>query len=114
VQQVQKAIARGKLAVGEQLPPVRALAERLVVNPNTVAKAYQELIASGLLESQAGRGVFVSEKRRVFSKAEEERRLRTAAEQLVHEAHLFERDLPGLQKLLRAAWDDLQARSEKT
>jgi GntR family transcriptional regulator len=53
--QARLAVTRGRLAVGDQLPSVRALAEELVVNPNTVARAYADLMREGLLESRAGR-----------------------------------------------------------
>ncbi len=68
--QVRLAVTQGKVAVGDQLPSVRALAEDLVVNPNTVARAYADLMREGLLESRAGRGVFFTHKRKVFSRAE--------------------------------------------
>ena len=55
--------------MGDQLPSVRALAEELVVNPNTVARAYADLAREGLLESRAGRGVFITRKRKVYSRA---------------------------------------------
>src|SRR3954452_22102177 len=87
--QVQRGISTGALALVAHLPPVRALPERLIVNPNTVARAYQELIREGWLESRAGRGVFVAERRQVFSEAEQTRRLRHLAEQLCHEAALL-------------------------
>ena len=87
--QIQRAVAARTMEVGEQLPAVRSLAETLVVNPNTVARAYQELIREGLLESRSGRGVFVAERRQVFSQAEQLRRLRHLAEQLCHEAALL-------------------------
>ena len=54
-EQVRLAVTTGGLAVGDQLPSVRVLAEELVVNPNTVARAYGELMREGLLESRAGR-----------------------------------------------------------
>ena len=106
--QVQRAIAVRSLQIGEQLPPVRALAELLVVNPNTVARAYQEMIREGLLESRSGRGVFVAERRQVFSEAEQTRRLRNLAEQLCHEASLLGSTWPELRLLLEATWKDLQ------
>lgn len=52
--QVWLAVVTGKLAVGDQLPSVRALAEDLVVNPNTVARAYADLMRDGLIESRGG------------------------------------------------------------
>ena len=45
VNQVKYLVAAGRLAPGEELPPIRVLAERLLVNPNTVARAYRELEA---------------------------------------------------------------------
>lgn len=68
------------------MPSVRALAERLVINPNTVARAYAELSRDGILDSQAGRGFFVAKKRRVFSDAERGRRFEMALEGFVSEA----------------------------
>jgi GntR family transcriptional regulator len=61
VNQVKYLVASGRLAPGEELPPIRVLAERLVVNPNTVARAYRELEASGLVEKRRTAGTFVSE-----------------------------------------------------
>jgi len=55
------AIAAGAYAPGEQLPSVRRLAIDLLVNPNTVAKAYRELERAGLTYSRKGLGVFVSD-----------------------------------------------------
>ncbi len=68
--QVRLAVATGRLAVADQLPSVRALAEELVVNPNTVARAYADLAREGLIEARAGRGVFVIRKRKVFTREE--------------------------------------------
>ena len=104
VQQIQHAIALNRLQVGEQLPAIRVLAESLVINPNTVARAYQELIRDGVLESRSGRGVFISEKRQVFADAERERRLRQATEQLCHEAILLDFDLAQVRAVLDQAW----------
>lgn len=50
----------GVLQPEEQLPPVRALATQLGVNPNTVSKAYQLLERDGIIYSAVGRGSFVS------------------------------------------------------
>lgn len=84
--QVRLAVATGKLAVGDQLPSVRLLAEELVVNPNTVARAYADLMREGLIESRAGRGVFITRKRKVFSRAEGRRRLEPQLDALIGEA----------------------------
>ena len=61
MEQVKHAIATGALRPGEQLPGIRPLAEQLVINPNTVAKAYRELEHEGVVELRQGAGAFVSE-----------------------------------------------------
>ena len=61
VEQIRHAAASGMLKPGESVPTIRALAERLEVNRNTVAKAYTELEREGVIETRTGRGSFVRE-----------------------------------------------------
>ena len=84
--QIRMAVAGGKLSVGDQLPSVRALAEELVVNPNTVARAYADLARDGLIEPRPGRGVFVTRKRKVFTREESWRRLEPLLDGVIGEA----------------------------
>jgi GntR family transcriptional regulator len=110
IQHVRRGILTGQLTLGEQLPAVRVLAESLVVNPNTVARAYQELIRDGLLESRSGIGVFVAEEsQQIFSEAERKRRLAHAVEQLLHEAILLDIPLPDVRASLEEQWKTLQS-----
>jgi GntR family transcriptional regulator len=60
MEQVKHSIETGALRPGEQLPGIRPLAEKLVINPNTVAKAYRELEHEGVIELRHGAGAFVS------------------------------------------------------
>jgi GntR family transcriptional regulator len=60
VEQVKRSVALGVLASGEQLPTVKQLAADLVVNPNTVARAYRELERDEVIETMPGRGSFVA------------------------------------------------------
>lgn len=83
---IRLCVATGRVNVGEQLPSVRALAEQLVLNPNTVAKAYGELARDGIIESRAGRGIFIIHKRKVFSAEEAWRRLDPTLDALIGEA----------------------------
>jgi GntR family transcriptional regulator len=109
IQHIRRAVVQGQLDLGEQLPAVRVLAEALVVNPNTVARAYQELIRDGLLESRSGVGVFVAEKvRQIFSENERERRLDHAVEQLLYEVLLLDFSLPEIRANLESQWKTLQ------
>ena len=84
--QVRLGIATGRLSIGDQLPSVRALAEELLLNPNTVARAYTDLAREGMIESRPGRGVFVIRKRRVFTREEGRRRLEPLLDALIGEA----------------------------
>lgn len=85
VDQVTRGVASGELAVGESVPSVRQLARELVINPNTVAKAYAELVDSGFLETQAGKGFFVAKRRQVYTKAVRLRRIDESIDQLVNQ-----------------------------
>ena len=60
MEQIKHAIETGALRPGEQLPGMRRLAEELVMNPNTVAKAYRELEHEGVIELRHGAGAFVA------------------------------------------------------
>ena len=60
MEQVKHGIETGALRPGEQLPGIRPLAEELVINPNTVAKAYRELEHEGIIELRHGAGAFVA------------------------------------------------------
>jgi len=60
MEQVKHAIETGALQAGDQLPGIRPLSEEMVMNPNTVAKAYRELAHEGVIELRHGAGAFVS------------------------------------------------------
>ena len=60
MEQVKHAVETGALRPGDQLPGIRPLAEELVINPNTVAKAYRELEHDGVIELRHGAGAFVA------------------------------------------------------
>ena len=61
IEQVKHAIATGAVNAGEQLPSVRQMAEDLLINPNTVARAYRELEQEGIIELKHGAGAFISD-----------------------------------------------------
>ena len=61
IEQVKHAIETGAIRAGEQLPSVRQMAENLVINPNTVARAYRELEHEGVIELKHGSGAFIRE-----------------------------------------------------
>ena len=61
VTQVRYLVAAGQLGPGVEIPPIRALAEKLQVNPNTVARAYRELEREGTVEKRSTKGTFIAE-----------------------------------------------------
>jgi GntR family transcriptional regulator len=61
IEQVKHAIETGAIRTGEQLPSVRQMAEDLVINPNTVARAYREMEHAGIIELKHGSGAFIRE-----------------------------------------------------
>ena len=63
MEQVKHAIETGALRPGDQLPGIRKMAEDIVMNPNTVAKAYRELEHEGVIELRQGSGAFVADAR---------------------------------------------------
>jgi GntR family transcriptional regulator len=86
VDQIRHAVAMKKLGVGDALPSVRALAAELVINPNTVAKAYAALVRDGVLESRQGRGYFVAQRRDIYTRQERKRRLDEVLDPFLAEA----------------------------
>jgi GntR family transcriptional regulator len=85
-QQIREAIARGELQPGAGLPSVRQLSAELIVNPNTVARAYTELEREGLLISRPGRGIYVAEPRNDLTRTARERRLTEQLDRWLTEA----------------------------
>lgn len=113
MRQVQEAIAGGRLKPGDKLMSHRDLAEQAVIAPLTVKKAYDELEASGFLETHRGRGTFVCFKPPRASPAEQRAELREAARKLLAQAYLGGIGLEGVIKILKEADRDIvQGRKE--
>jgi len=107
MEQVKHAVETGALRPGEQLPGIRPLAEELVMNPNTVAKAYRELEHEGVIELRHGAGAFVAattRAKRVTDKLRAGQAIVAAAVERLHARgvtdeeirRLFEAELAGL------------------
>ena len=86
VNQVKYMVASGRLQAGEKLPPVRKLAETLIINPNTVARAYRELEAVNVLTMRQGSGVFVADTGSPLARREQNRILKERVDMLLAEA----------------------------
>lgn len=83
--QVKNAVAAGALKPDQPLPSVRKLAAELGINPNTAARAYQELEREGIIATVAGGGTYVADNVPRFLKSEKLRRLRPYARQIAVE-----------------------------
>jgi GntR family transcriptional regulator len=105
--QVKHAIAAGALRLDDSLPSVRKLAAELRVNPNTVARAYQNLERDGILRTVPGGGCYVSGQSPGLVKAEKLRRLRPMATQLAVEAKQLRLARAELLQLLENSYDNL-------
>jgi GntR family transcriptional regulator len=110
VEQVKHAIETGALQAGDQLPSIRPLAEELVINANTVAKAYRELESEGVVELRQGAGAFIANTARarqggsvkvrgaqpLVAETVEQLRLRGLSDEEIR--RLFEAELAGVAK----------------
>jgi GntR family transcriptional regulator len=101
VNQVKYLAACGRLEPGTQLPSVRKLADQLLVNPNTVARAYRELESEGVLTTRPGAGVFVAADGSPLARREQLRIIQDRVDQLLAEASHMKIDVETLVKLLR-------------
>jgi GntR family transcriptional regulator len=108
VNQVQYLVAAGRLEAGEELPPIRTLAEQLVVNPNTVARAYLELERAGIVTKRHGSGTYVSEIGSPLKRGERMRLLSQRADTLLAEARHLEVGLDDLVELIRQRANAMQ------
>ncbi len=110
VDQVGMAIATGQLAPGDALPSVRAVAERMVVNPNTVARAYSELAREGRVVTQPGKGLLVAPRRQILSEEERRRRLETALDGFVREIAFLDFACAEILPLLRQRLEEMEGK----
>ncbi len=86
INQIKYLIAAGRLSPDDELPPVRVLAQRLLINPNTVVRAYRELETQGLIYKRRGAGTFVAKAVSPLARREQKRILRERADALLVEA----------------------------
>jgi len=101
VNQLKHLVAAGRLAAGDEIPPIRVLAEQLLINPNTVARAYLELEREGVVTKRHGTGTYVSEVRAPLHEREKLKILRSRTDALLTEARHLDVGLAELIKLLR-------------
>src|SRR5216683_7845931 len=110
VNQVKYLVAAGRLAAGEELPPIRTLAEQLIVNPNTVARAYRELETAGVVCKRRTAGTYVSDSGSPLARRERLKILTERADALLAEARQMDISTEEVIRLLRQRDEAMQPR----
>src|SRR6202008_2105333 len=101
VNQIKYLVSSGRLTAGEELPAIRTLAEQLVVNPNTVARAYRELETAGIVEKRRTTGTYISAEGSPLAHEEKLRILAERVDALVVEARQLGIGIEDVEELLR-------------
>jgi GntR family transcriptional regulator len=100
VNQVKYLVSSGRLEAGEELPAIRTLAEKLVINPNTVARAYRELESAGIVEKRRTAGTYVSDQGSPLARRERLKILTERIDALLVEARQMDISFDELVNLL--------------
>src|SRR5918993_301743 len=109
VTQVKYLVAAGRLAPGDELPAIRVLAERLLVTPNTVARAYRELETAGIVEKRRTAGTYVSDQGSPLARRERVKLLTERIDALLAEARQVGIDFDEVAKLLQQRYSAMQS-----
>lgn len=109
VNQVKHLVAAGRLEPGEEIPPIRVLAQQLVVNPNTVARAYLELEREGIVHKRHGAGTYVAENSNTLPHRQRLKLLGERVDALLVEASHLDVNLGEVIELLRERQEKLRA-----
>lgn len=107
VKAVKVAVAKGVLSPGERMPTVRELAASTMMNPNTAAKAYQELEREGIIETLRSKGTFVSIKRPAMNNEHKHQVIKELLEKILVESFylgLGEEELTQLMQQTTHEW----------
>lgn len=108
-QRIRELVVSGQLPPGAAVPSVRTLAQELTLNPATVAKALQALVAEGILEVRRGQGTFVAPHPPALAPQELQAQLAQAARAFAARALALGATLAQAQSALQATWDALEA-----
>lgn len=100
IDQVKNLVAAGRLKPGDEMPPIRGLAQQLIINPNTVARAYRELEAQGVLMSRQGSGTVVADGGSPLARGERLRLLTAQVDKLLTEARQLDFDIDTVLELI--------------
>jgi GntR family transcriptional regulator len=110
VNQVKYLVACGRLSPGDEIPPIRVLAEQVRINPNTVARAYRELEQAGVVLKRGTTGTFVSDGGSPLARRERVRILTERIDALLAEAEQLGFKLEELLALVQQQHRAMQVR----
>lgn len=113
VNQIKYLVASGRLSPGDELPAIRVLAEQLIINPNTVARAYRELELAGIVEKRRTAGTYVSDQGSPLARRERVKILTQRIDALLAEARQMDFAFEDLVKLLEQRSAALQTVSHQ-
>lgn len=99
VNQIKYLVASGRMSPGEELPPMRVLAQTLLINHNTVQRAYRELEAAGIVEKRRTAGTYVTDQKSPLARAERIKILTERLDALLAEARQMDVSFEALMKL---------------
>jgi len=108
VNQVKYLVAAGRLEAGEELPPIRTLAEQLLINPNTVARAYRELELAGVVTKRRTAGTYVSDTTSPLARRERLKIVTERIDALLAEARQMNVDTETLIELIQERDEAMQ------
>jgi GntR family transcriptional regulator len=101
IQQIEQAILAKRLLPGDKLPTIRALAIELKINPNTIAKAYNELEIRGIVVTQVGSGTYVSDKEINMAENERQKKIEESLARFLREMDALGVSRSELPRLIR-------------
>ncbi|MFN9508891.1 MAG: GntR family transcriptional regulator [Planctomycetota bacterium] len=101
MQQIKYLVASGRLKPGEELPSIRVLAEQLLVNPNTIARAYRELESAGVVEKRRTAGTYIADTGSPLARKERLKLLKQQIDGLLVEAFQMGFELDEVLKLVQ-------------
>jgi len=109
---IKSEISLGVLKANEVLPSIRDLAAELVVNPNTVARAYRELELEGFINTRKGKASFVSENSSSLIQKDTVRLMEDVFDRAICEARKFGLDAAGIRRVVESRLKNQEKRGE--
>ena len=111
--QVKYLIASGRLAAGDEIPPIRVLAGQLLINPSTVARAYLELEREGVVQKRHGSGTYISDTGSPLARRERLKIIAERVDALLAESRHFGVEPEELLRLIKERSQSIQPKEPK-